>query len=334
MTAMAVREHGAARRSAARDVADSGIGSVLLASEHATETDRARRAVRAAGWPLLSVGPDRFPLPTLAPELRRLARDLERRPGFCVVRGLPTEGLGPSDRRLVLWSLGQHLGLPVPQDVAGRMLRTVGPDGTEFHTGGSDVVALMPLAEARTVSLVNAGEVYAEVLGRRPDLAPRLFEPFHLDRRGDQQPGEAPYRSVPLAAWSDGRLSLRHDRAAVEAGHAHPGAPRLSRDEIALLDLVDEVAASPALRHDVRLRPTDVLLVNNHEALHRIGPADPPSRSGAGLLRLWLTMLQGRRLPAGYTWPTPAYGGGEARGGVTPRDLIDQAGRPPELAHH
>lgn len=334
MTAMAVRDHGAARRSAARDVADRGVRTTTLASEHVVEVDRALRAVRAAGWPLLSVGPDRFPLPTLGRELRRLAEDLDSRAGFCVVRSLPTDGHGPSDRRLVLWGLGQHLGVPVPQDAAGRMLRTIDPDGADFQTGGSDVVALMPLAEGCTVSLVSAGEVYVEVLRRRPDLAPRLFEPFHLDRRGDQQPGEAPYRLVPLASWSDGRLSLRHDRAAVEAGHAYPGAPRLSRDELALLDLVDEVAASPALRRDVRLHPTDVLLVNNHEVLHRIPASDPASPSGAGLLRLWLTLRQGRRLPAGYTWPTPAYGGAEGRGGVTPSDLIERAGRPPELAHH
>jgi hypothetical protein len=63
------------------------------------------------------------------------------------------------------------------------------------------------------------------------------------------------------------------------------------------------------------------------------------SGSGPGpdgrLLRMWLTLRGGRRLPAGFTWPTPAYGDVGGRGGVTPPDVIDRSSRRSgELALH
>ena len=95
----------------------------------------------------------------------------------------------------------------------------------------------------------------------------------------------------------------------------------LAPADVALLDLVDETAASPAWRRDLALRAGDLLLVNNYEVLHRHGG----SAGTAALepLRLWITLRHGRALPAAFTWPTPAYGETGGRGGVAPRDVVD-----------
>jgi hypothetical protein len=57
--------------------------------------------------------------------------------------------------------------------------------------------------------------------------------------------------------------------------------------------------------------------------LHRhAGSPDPAAREP---LRLWITLRHGRRLPASFTWRTPAYGETGGRGGVAPRDVVDAA---------
>ena len=57
-----------------------------------------------------------------------------------------------------------------------------------------------------------------------------------------------------------------------------------------------------------------LLLVNNHEVLHR---------RSVPVHRVWLTLRNGRELPESYIWPTPAYADRPGRGGVTPVDEVD-----------
>ena len=151
----------------------------------------------------------------------------------------------------------------------------------------------------------------------------RLFDAFPHDRMGEELPGERAYRSTPLACRHDGRLSLRYDRRAIEGAQGLPGVPALTPADVALLDLVDETAASPAWRRDLELRAGDLLLVNNYEVLHR--HAGSAGTAGTEPLRLWITLRHGRALPAAFTWPTPAYGETAGRGGVAPRDVVDPA---------
>ena len=173
----------------------------------------------------------------------------------------------------------------------------------------------------RTISLADTGRVVDEVVLRHPYLAVRMFDKFHHDRMGENLPGERPYRSTPLACRHDGRLNLRYDRRAIESARRLTHVPPLAPADVALLDLVDETAASPAWRRDLELRAGDLLLVNNYEVLHR--HAGSAGTAGAEPLRLWITLRQGRALPAAFTWPTPAYGETAGRGGVAPRDVVD-----------
>jgi hypothetical protein len=284
------------------------LTSLKLGEDHLAELDRARHRVRRSWIPLLGVGRDDFPLPTLGPLLDGIACDLDRQPGHVVVSGIP----GPrseNDLRLILWGLGRHLGIAVPQDTTGRLVRWSDTVDDAFRSGGSDVTALLSVDHRRSVGLVSTRELYDEVACRRPDLAELLFLPVPFAAAGE--PG---YRMLPLACWTDGRLSLRYDRDAIERAQRDPGAPASNCRQRELLDLVD--ALLPQLQRDITLETGDLLLVNNHEVLHSLRPC------GAALLRLWLTLREGRPLPQSYLWPTPTYGETGGRGGVTPRDVI------------
>ncbi len=293
---------------------------VVLTDTDVAEVLAARDAVRTASLPLLGVGRANFPLPTLGPRLARRVDDLDTE-GHFVIRGIPVHRLSQADLRLVFWGLGRHLGVPVSQDCVGRLIRPADTSRTDFHSGGSDVTAMLIRDEGRTVSLVACGRIVDEVVQRHPYLAVRLFDAWPHDRMGEELPGERAHRCTPLACRTQGRLSLRYDRRAIDGAQVLPGVPALTPADVALLDLVDETAASPALRRDVALRAGDLLLVNNYELLHR----HVPSTGAAALepLRLWLTLRQGRRLPAAFSWPTPAYGETGGRGGVAPRDVVD-----------
>ena len=284
------------------------LTSFRLSEDHLAELDRACTQVRRSWIPLLGVGRDEFPLPTLGPLLERVACDLDRAPGHVVVAGVPTP-VSENDLRLTLWGLGRHLGVAVPQDTTGRLVRWSDTLDDAFRTGGSDVTALLSFDHRRTVGLVRTRELYDEIACRRPDLAELLFTPVPFAATGE--PG---YRMLALACWKDGRLSMRYDRDAIDRAQRDPGAPILSCRHRELLDLVDSLL--PVLEQEISLEAGDLLLVNNHEVLHSLRPC------GAGLLRLWLTLRDGRPLPSSYLWPTPTYGETGGRGGVTPRDVI------------
>ena len=303
------------------DAAGSSDPVVVLTDADVAEVLAARDAVRRASLPLLGVRRADFPLPTLGPRLARLAEELDSDHGHAVVRGLPLHRLSDADHRLVLWGIGRHLGIAVSQDSSGRLIRPADTSRTDFHSGGSDVTALLIRDEGRTVSLTDTGRIVDEVVLSRPDLALRLFDAFHHDRGGEQEPGEKAYRSTPLACRHDDRLSMRYDRRAIESSQRYSAVPRLAAADVALLDLLDEVACSPAWRRDLALRAGDLLLVNNYEVLHRHGGS--AGMAALEPLRLWMTLRHGRALPAAFTWPTPAYGETGGRGGVAPRDVVD-----------
>ena len=294
---------------------------VVLTDADVAEVLAARDAVRRASLPLLGVGRADFPLPTLGPELTRLVEDLDTDDGHVVIRGIPMHRLSETDLRLVFWGLGRHLGIPVSQDSMGRLIRPADTTRTDFHSGGSDVTALLIRDEGRTVSLVACGRIVDEVVLRHPYLAVRLFDAWPHDRMGEDLPGEMAHHLTPLASRTQGRLSLRYDRRAIDGAHGLPGVPALGPADVALLDLVDEAADSPAWRRDLALRAGDLILVNNYEVLHRHGGTTGSAAQEP--LRLWITLRHGRALPAAFTWATPAYGETGGRGGVAPRDVVD-----------
>jgi hypothetical protein len=312
----------------ADDVAGQAGWTVELTGDDLAQLDRALVAAKRSRQPLLSVGRADFPLPTLGAKLARIAASVDQQPGFCRLRGVPVHRYTDADLRLVHWGLGRHLGVPVPQDATGHLLRPADDDRTDFHSGGSDVTALLVGDGERTVSLVSTGAVYNEVAIRRPDLALRLFDTFHSDRSCEQTPGERTHRPTSLGCWSEGRLSLRYDRRDIAQAQCHADAPRLKRADFELFDLIDEVAVSPILRHDVSLAAGDLLLVNNYDVLHRLGTAF--AAADGRLLRLWLTLRGGRALPPTFTWPTPTFGDTGGRGGVTPCDAVHRTHRRPE----
>jgi hypothetical protein len=85
----------------------------------------------------------------------------------------------------------------------------------EYHTDSVDVVGLLCLKSAKAGGesyLASSMSVYNEVLARRPDLMPALFQPFPTDRRGEVPEGMKPWFDIPIFHRHAGKLSCIYVR--------------------------------------------------------------------------------------------------------------------------
>lgn len=287
----------------------TAVHEVRLNLPQRAEVERACTRVRRSGTPLIAVRHGQFPLPTLGLALENAAQAVDNGSGHVVVHGLPV-----ADPRQVLWGVGLHLGVAVSQNTTGHLVRAVQDDST-YGVGGSDVTVLLAVDDGAAVSLVDSRRVYDAALRLRPDLADR----WHV-RVPVSLADETGYHLVPLACQVGARISVRYDRYAIERAQRHPGVPILTDAHRDLLDLVDSLL--PRYAREIRLEAGDLLLLNNHERMHRVDAGATP------LLRLWLTLRVGRPLPTGYIWQTPTLEELPGRGGVSPLDEIRASTRP------
>lgn len=280
-----------------------------LTPDEIADLDRAVAHARALEKPLEALTRDDFPLRVLARSAERWLDELERGSGFLLVRGIPVERYGERDATLAYWGLGLQLGTAISQNAAGDRLghvRDVGASKGDpsvrlyktreelgFHTDGADLIGLLCLRPAKsggTSRIASSAAIYNEILRRRPDLVPALFEPFPFDRNGEERPGEPPFFSLPLCRHQDGWLRTFYIGWYIRGSQRHASAPRLGAAQREVIDLIDEIAADPSIHLDMEFRPGDIQWLKNSVILHaRTEYEDfPEPERKRHLLRLWL----------------------------------------------
>jgi len=310
------------------------------------EIDDAIRAFRASGTPLRAISPANFPLDGLAGTLAEVLGELQEGRGFVLMRGLPVEGYGREDQAIAYMGLGSHLGRPRSQNAKGHLLGHVKDLGydigdarvryyqtnrkLEYHTDSVDVVGLLCLKPAKSggeSSIVSSVTIYNEILRRRPDLAPALFDSFPTDRRGEVPDGMLPWFEIPVYHWYEGRLSAIYARQYIEsAQRLFPQARRLTPGQVAALDLLDELANDPDIHLEMEFRAGDLQFLHNHQIFHSRNDFEnwPEPERHRHLLRLWLCPRTGRPLPAAYAQRYGSVTPGD-RGGIVVTGTVPQA---------
>jgi hypothetical protein len=292
--------------------------------------------VNNRGISMLEMKRQDFPLPTLAPRLRGLTLELDRGRGFCLIRGLPIERLSERDAAFAYWGIGLHMGIAVSQNARGHLLGHVTDEGVDFktdnsargyqtrlrlpyHTDSSDVVGLLCLRPAKSggeSSIASTTSIYNEVLRRRPDLVHFWFEDWYSDRRNEQQPGQDPFFLTRLASWDGEYLAIRYVRPFLESAQRHEGVPDHTPQHTEFLELIDTIANEPGFALQMDFQPGDIQFVSNHTTVHSrkaYEDHDDPAQK-RHLLRLWLTLHEGRSIPYDFG---RGYEQGEAgRGGI------------------
>jgi hypothetical protein len=291
--------------------ADPALWLVELSPDEVTELAAAARRARQQGIAPAGLTRDNFPLPGLADRLSRWRQVLSSGRGFLCLRGLPVDAWGDELASYVYWGLGHQLGAPGAQNAAEELLGHVTDYGEEadnpavrryrtsgnidFHCDAADVVGLLCLRTARRGGqsrIASSVTIFNEILAKRPDLVPRLFQPFRLDRRGEEGEGEAPTLDITPCAFAGGQLRTFWHSEYFRSAVRHPGVPPFTAEEQALLELYDRLAASPEIYLDMWLQPGDIQLISNHTVVHaRTAYEDyPESARRRHLLRLWLSL--------------------------------------------
>lgn len=257
-----------------------------------------------------------FPLPSLGPRIAEWRRAVADGRGVFVIRGVPINAWSTEEAKIVFWALGQHLGVPGVQNREGDILGHVRDMGKSyddptvrgfktsaqlaFHCDAADAVGLLCLKTAKAGGrsrFVSSVTVFNEILQRRPDLVPVLFEPFMLDTRGD---GGLNFFPIPPCRFSEGRLRTFYHGDYFRSAQQHPKAPPLEARQLDLLDTYDSISNEPGLAMEIDFAPGDIQLLSNHTVLHGRSDYtdwDEPERK-RHLLRLWLSFPTQRSMKA------------------------------------
>jgi hypothetical protein len=289
-------------------LSEAQIAELEALGERFMDEDPDLRTVQAADYPLVET----------AAAVKSWAHEVDFGRGFVLVRGLRSYLYSDALSAAIYYILGLHFGDPIRQNEMGDLIDhvyatsdktmddpTARPskvrDSLVYHSDSSDIVALMCLRggkEGGASCLVSGAQIYNEILKRRPDLAPLLLEPFHWDwLRQDHDAPSATYTS-PIVSIKDGVLSIYAGSTYILTAQEYPGVPKLTAQQIEVLDLFDEITYEPGMAIEMDFRPGDIQWLSNYSALHsRTGYVDfPEPQRRRHLLRLWLSSKNERPL--------------------------------------
>ena len=289
-----------------KDLAQQNDWRHVLSSAQRESIVTGVKRLLSVNKPLQSLRKHDLPLFGLEGMLEKARYELEHGTGVQLISGVPVSELGEAGSALFFWCLGLYLGRPGAQNPQGDLLghvidrRDAGSlqqrlyqtnKTIDFHCDAADVVGLLCLRKAKrggSSRIVSSVTVFNQLVELNPALARRLFEPFHLDLRG-----EAAISTLPIEPCRYYRGSLRtffhgdYYRSAFSYRHV----PAMTDLERELLDAYERIAHDEDNCLDMDLRPGDIQLISNHSVLHaRSGYEDYVDVAARRhLLRLWLS---------------------------------------------
>ena len=277
-------------------------------------------------------------LPSVLGSFRtQIEQKLLKGDGFCTTRIPLSYCKDEKVAEQFLWNLGHLLGAPVMQDKKGTAVAYVRDEGgqisdpkqrghksraeLDFHNDRADLIGLLCVREAMDGGdslVVTAEEIYQRLNASDPKILQTLFNLFPNHRRGEEQKGEAPFTMLPVFSWSSAGLVMRYVRRFIEDSQLIPECPRLSTEQKDAMDAIDEIIHCPDVHVKLRMRPGDILFMENNKVLHsRTKFKDHPEPAKKRLLlRLWLSYSNSFELSPDFRELYTEVAAGTVRGGV------------------
>jgi hypothetical protein len=266
--------------------------------------------------------------------------------GMCLLKGFPVERWSVEDARLAHWGIGLNVGVARTQNRASQVMNDVRDEGgsykvkngrgyntnagLDFHVDSCDVVALLCLQTAKTggtSKVTSSIAIVDEVKRLRPDLIPVMQQPFYYSYQGTNDATQPPFYKCPILGDDPDFFALRANRKNVTAAQVDfPEVPRLTQQQIELLDLLDELLPDDKFCYSMQLDRGDMQLLNNYVVIHsrtNFEDHEAPELK-RHLLRLWLSIPQGQRLPSLWKEYFGAVEAGSVRGGVRGSQITEE----------
>jgi hypothetical protein len=298
-----------------------------LTGEDIAEIEEAVHRFQASGADLADISPATFPLTHFEQQLAGILEDLLAGRGFVLMRGFPVGRYPIEQTAIAYMGIGSYFGRPRSQNAKGHLLghvKDLGVDVTdpnvryyqtkrklEYHTDSVDIVGLLCLQRSKSGGesfIASSTTCYNEMLKRRPDLLPLLFDAFPTDRRGEVPEGMQPWFDMPIFHWYAGKLTAIYVRQYIASAQANfPQAKRLNPAHWEALDALDAITNDPAVHLSMDFQRGDMQFLHNHQILHSRSDFEnwPDPERHRHLLRLWLCPQRGRPLPPVFA---PRYG--------------------------
>ena len=262
-----------------------------------------------------------FPLKHFVKKINLIKQQIQSGFGFVVIKKLPVDKFNEEEVKRMLWGIGQYIGYPEKQDKAGALLNVVTDTGAnfansdhirgfqtneelQFHTDGADIFALLCIRNARTgglSKLVSSVAIFKEIEKTRPDLAQILQKEFNFDAR-TQNPNDDKIQKIPIFVKHDNLITALYKRRYIRSAQRFEDVPKLTKLQIEALDLMDKLCNDKKFCLSMQLNPGDLEIASNATTFHSRETyedyADPNKRRC--MIRLWLSLQQGRPLPQVY----------------------------------
>ena len=318
-----------------------------LSREATLEIEEALQHAKATEKSWLQMTANDFPLKRHAKEaIDRAFAVTQTAYGMCLLKGFPVDRWSVEDARLVNWGIGLNVGVARTQNRASQVMNDVRDEGgsykvkngrgyntnagLDFHVDSCDVVALMCLQTAKsggTSKVTSSMAVVDEIKRLRPDLVPVMKQPFYYSYQGTNDASQPPFYKCPILGDDPDYFSLRANRKNVTAAQRDfPEVPRLTPQQIELLDLLDELLPDERFCYSMKLDRGDLQLLNNYVVIHsrtNFEDHEEPERK-RHLLRLWLSIPNGQRLPALWKEYFGDVAAGSVRGGVRGSQITEE----------
>lgn len=296
-----------------RETLAPGDGCARLSQECVAELLAAAAQLRANPLPVLALDPVDFDLAQCRRAMAGIKDVLDHGHGFAIVDRLPLEQIERTEAVSLFWLLSSLIDRPVAQKWDGTMVydvrdtgrppgNGVRPDITNaeqsFHTDNSynlcppeyvGLLCLHPAMEGGVSRIVSLASVHNEMRRQRPELLPRLYQPFCFDRQREHAPGDTMVTRHPVFQVETDRLHGRLSRFQIRNGQALAGVA-LDTEGEAALDELDRAMDRPDLRMDFNFEAGQMQFLDNRQIAHkRTAFRDwPEPERKRHLVRIWL----------------------------------------------
>lgn len=266
-----------------------------------------------AGKTLEQLAAHDLPLPSMSARIAQWREEIDVERGFLLVQRLPVEEWTEEQATIAYMAICTHMGTLRVQNSRGTIIGHVRDEGVpmdinnpririnetsskiRFHVDIGDVVGLLCLQNVASGGLsriVSSHSVIAELLRRRPDLEPTLFEPIPFDALDMKDAVGQSWRNVPVCRWRRGDLRVSFQADTIETAQKRGEAPRLTEHQADMVRLIEEISEDPQFHLDMYFGVGELQFINNNHTLHSRtawdDAADPARRRH--LLRTWIVL--------------------------------------------